>query len=60
MSVRGTWDDGRYIPEPTVRVFEELLGRIIAARPCAGCGKSRGSSPLRISDHKFYHPACVP
>lgn len=60
MSARGHWHDGRYIPEPSVARFEIALAAFIQDRLCAGCGKPRGSGPLRAGKHRFYHPACAP
>lgn len=60
MNIRGHYEEGRYIPEPSVTVFEQFLGRVIAERPCAGCGLPRGTGPLRVTDGRFYHPECEP
>lgn len=55
---QGEWRDGFYVPEPSVRRFEEVLGRAFAAMRCAACGKPLGEGPMIQADGKKYHPAC--
>lgn len=59
MTVRGRWQDGRYLPEPSVRAFEQKLGQLIAAQRCAACGEPLGSAPRRQLNRQQYHPACM-
>jgi hypothetical protein len=56
--IRGYWTDTRYVPEPSVAKFEQELGKLLAQRPCDGCGKPLGSEPRRQKNQKHYHPGC--
>jgi hypothetical protein len=56
--IRGTWRDGRYIPEPSVTAFERFLGAINAAKPCPKCGDPIGYEPAFHFAHKRFHQHC--
>lgn len=58
MSIEGHWEKDRYVPEPSVRMFERFIGNVLAYRRCDGCGQILGSNPRRLSVRKQYHPRC--
>jgi hypothetical protein len=56
--MKGHWTDDRYVPEPSVQMFEKFLGAILAQRPCDHCRQPLGSEPRKMIDKKQYHPQC--
>jgi hypothetical protein len=60
MTIKGHWEDGYYVPEPSVRAFEAFLAEAFGKRCCDGCKLPLGNEPRRMLDHKQYHPACAP
>lgn len=48
-----------YVPEPSVRVQEIVMGRAFAAEPCPTCRRPLDRTAAVTLRHRRYHRECV-